>query len=79
MSSLEYKSCQIGKHHRMPYPLRINKRVDHLFELVFSNNFWSLSCSFNKQFGIFYNLLNDFSHATWLYLRKSHSDVLSIF
>lgn len=35
--SLEYESCQMGKHHHVPYPLRVNKRVDHPFELVHSN------------------------------------------
>lgn len=34
VSSLERESCQMGKHHCVPFPLCINKRVHHPFELV---------------------------------------------
>jgi len=27
----------MGKHHLVPYPLRVNKRADHPFELVYSD------------------------------------------
>jgi len=37
LSSIECESCQTGKHHRVPYSLRVNKRVDHPFELVHSD------------------------------------------
>ena len=37
VSSIECESYQIGKHHHVPYPLRVNKMVDHPFKLVHSN------------------------------------------
>jgi len=36
LSSLGCESCQMGKYHRVPYS-RVNKRADHLFELIHSN------------------------------------------
>ena len=37
VSSLECESCQLGKHHRLSYPNRVNKKVDKPFDLVHSN------------------------------------------
>ena len=36
VSSLECESCQMSKH-RVPYLLRVDKRVDHSFKLVHSD------------------------------------------
>ena len=35
--SLKCASCQLGKHHRVSYPNRVNKRVNYTFDLVHSN------------------------------------------
>ena len=41
VSSLELESCQMDKDHCVSYPLRVNKRADHSFELVHSG-IWGL-------------------------------------
>jgi len=56
VSSLELESCQMDKDHCVSYPLRVNKRADHSFELVHSG-IWGLcpvSSTFDfKYFSIF--------------------------
>ena len=37
LSSLECESCQLGKHHRVQFAPRVNKRVSRPFQLVHSD------------------------------------------
>ena len=77
VSSLECESCQMGKHHRVPFLLRVSKGIDHPFEPVYSN-IWG-PCSISSIFGFKYFIIfmDDFSHMTWL--MKNRSEALSIF
>ena len=71
MSSLECELSQMGKHHHVPYLLRVNKRVDHPFELVHSDIWGPCPFSLTLDFKYFIIFVDDFSRVTWLYLMKS--------
>ena len=66
--SLDCASRQLGKHHHMSYPDRINKKVDSPFSLVHSNVWGSYPITSKLGFNYFYNFCE------WLF--SSHLDVL---
>ena len=71
VSSLDCESCQLGKHHRVPYPSRVNKRVDKPFDLVYSDVWGLCSIPSKLSFRYFVSFVDDYTRATWIYLLKS--------
>jgi len=62
----------------MSYPLRVNKRIDGLFDLVHSDVCRPCLVSSKLDFRHFITFVDDYSRVTWLYLiKKSFS--LSVF
>ena len=53
---------------------KVNKRVSASFELVHSNVWDPCPVLSPTGFKYFVPFVNDFSHITWLYLMKSHSE-----
>jgi len=54
----------MGKHYRVPYPLRVNKRVDHPFELVHLDIWGPCLVSSTLDFKYFIIFVDDFSRVT---------------
>jgi len=54
----------MGKHHRMPYQLKVDKRVDYPFELVHSNIWRPCSVGSTLGFKYFIIFMDDFSRVT---------------
>ena len=76
--SLQCESCQLGKHHWLPFPNRVNKKANHPFDLVHLE-VWSMSIKSKLGFHYFITFVDDYSHVTWLYLMKSRCEIFSIF
>jgi len=66
--SLKCESCQLGKHHRVSYPNRVNKRVNYPFDLVHSNVEGPCSIKSKVVFKYFIIFVEDFLCVTWLFL-----------
>ena len=79
VSHLECEACQFGKHHRVSYSPRINKRVIIPFDVIHSD-VWG-PCSMLSKFGYRYFVIfvDDFLRVTWLYFMKNRSELFSIF
>ena len=79
LSTLEYESCQLGKHTRVSFPKRLESRTKSPFELVYTD-FWGLSHTVST-LGIrsFVTFIDDFSRRTWLFLMKSRTELFSVF
>ena len=76
--SFECQSCQFGKHHRLSYPGRVNKRSQSPFSLVHSDVWGPVRTSSYTGFRYFISFVDDFSRMTWVYLMKNRESVLSI-
>jgi len=78
VSSLDCESCQLAKHHRMSYSLRVDKRVGGFFDLAHFD-VWK-PCPLNSKtwFRYFITFVDDYSCVTWLYLMKNRLEVFSI-
>jgi len=79
LSSLDCESCQLGKHHRVSYPSRVNNRVGQLFDLVHSDVWGPCPIVSKLGFKYFVSFVDDYSRVTWIYLLKSRSDVFPTF
>ena len=73
--SLEYESCQLGKHTRVSFPKRLDPQTKSPFELVHTD-VWgpSRSCIYFK-----ISFIDDYSRCTWLFLMKTRAKLFSIF
>lgn len=79
VSSLECESYQLGKHHHVHFPTRVNGRASAPFLLVHSN-IWGPSCVASKLgFRYFVTFVGDYLMVTWLYLMKDRPELFSIF
>ncbi|XP_071918386.1 retrovirus-related Pol polyprotein from transposon TNT 1-94 isoform X2 [Coffea arabica] len=79
LSSLECESCQLGKHHRVSFAPRVNKRVSEPFLLVHSDVWGPSRVTSKLGFKYFVIFVDDFSRVTWFYLMKDRSELYSIF
>ena len=66
--SLDCESCQFGKHHRLSYSPRVNKRTSAPFELVHSDVWGPCPVVSSTRFRYFVTFVDDYSRTTWLYL-----------
>ena len=79
LSTLECESCQLGKHHRVQFAPRVNKRVSSPFELVHSDVWGPHRILSVRGFRYFVSFVDDYSRTTWIYLMKNRSELFSIF
>ena len=79
LSSLNCKSCQYAKLHRVYLSPRVNKRASALFELVHSGVWGPCPVMSPTRYKYFVTFVNDFYNVTWLYLMKSRSEPFSHF
>ena len=79
LSSLNCESCQYDNIHRMHLSPKVNKRASAPFELVHSDVWGPCLVMSPTRFKYFVTFVDDFSHITWLYLMKSHSELFSHF
>ena len=63
----------------MSYLTRVNKRVNHPFDLVLSDIWGPCSIRSKLDFQYFITFVDDYLHVTWHYLMKSHFKIFSIF
>ena len=64
LSSIEYESCQLGKHTRVSFPKRLDQRTKSPFELV-RTDVWSPSWAESTLgFQYFVTFIDDYSHCT---------------
>ena len=77
--SLEYESCQLGKHTRVLFPKHLDPRTKSPFELVHTD-VWGPSRSMSTLgFRYFITFIDDYSRCTWLFLMKTRAESFSIF
>ena len=79
MSTLECEACQLGKHHRVSFPLRQNNRRATPFELVHSDVLGPSRHKSMLGFSHFASFVDDCSRMSWMFLMKERSDISSIF
>ncbi|GAB2281771.1 hypothetical protein Dimus_039493 [Dionaea muscipula] len=79
VSELFCESCQLAKHHRVPYMSRVNQRASAPFELVHSDVWGPCPVESKLGFSYFVSFVDDYSRMTWLYLMTNHSELFFIF
>ena len=79
LSSLNCKSSQYAKLHRVHLSPRVNKRAFAPFELVHYDVWGPCPVLSSNVFKYFITFVDDFSCVTWLYLMKINSKLFSYF
>ena len=79
LSSLEYESCQLGKHTRVLFPKRLDPRTKSPFELVHTDVWGPSRSTSTLGFCYFVTFIDDYSRCTWLFLMKTRAELFSIF
>ena len=79
LSSLLYKSCQLGKHVRSTFQSRVIGRASSPFALVHSDVWGPSRVVSTLGSRYFVTLIDDFSRCTYVYLMKERSELFSIF
>ena len=70
---LECEFCQLGKHHRVSFPARVNTVSSQPFALVHSYIWGLMRVHSVLGFQYFVTFVDDHSGMTWLYLLKERS------
>ncbi|XP_077254152.1 uncharacterized protein LOC143893080 [Tasmannia lanceolata] len=78
-SLLSCEACELGKHHRVPFPSRTVSRASHPFVPVHSDVWGPARTTSLFGFRYFVVFIDDYSHMTWTYLIKDRSEVFSVF
>ncbi|CAL8175713.1 unnamed protein product [Prunus armeniaca] len=78
LSQFKCEICELAKHHRVSYPLSINKSYAP-FALVHSDVWGPSRVSNLSNSKWFVTFINDYSRLTWVYLMTDKSEVFSIF
>ena len=76
LSSLEYESCQLGKHTRVK---RLDPRTKSHFELVHTDVWGPSRFASTLGFRYFVTFIDDYSQCNWLFLTKTRAELFSIF
>ena len=77
LSEFQCESCELGKHHRSPYPSRTGPPTHHPFDLVHCD-VWGLAPHPSPTGGKYYMVfVDDYTRASWTYVLKSRKEVLS--
>ena len=79
IKSLQCETCQLGKHHRVPFASRRESRVNSPFHLVHSDIWGPINTPSLLGFRYFIIFVDDYSRVTYLYLIKERSELYSIF
>ena len=70
VSMLECEACQLGKHHKVSFPLRLNNRRSAPFELVHFD-IWSPSRHKSLLgFSYFVSFVDDCSRMSWFFFNN---------
>ena len=77
-STLDCASCEIGKHHHVFFPSRVNNCSSSALELVQSDVWGPSRVPSLKGLDSFSSLFDNFSRMTWLYLLKERSEVSGV-
>ena len=77
LSSIE--SCQFGKHTRVPFPKRLDRRTKSPFKLVHNDVWGPPRTESTLGFRYFVTFIDDYSRCTWLFLMKTRVELFSIF
>ncbi|CAL9013295.1 unnamed protein product [Prunus brigantina] len=78
LSQFKCEICELAKHHRVSYPLSINKSSAP-FALVHSDVWGHSRVSNLSNSKWFVTFIDDYSRLTWVYLMTDKSEVFSIF
>ncbi|BBH03624.1 hypothetical protein Prudu_014548 [Prunus dulcis] len=78
LSQFKCEICELAKHHRVSYPLSINKSSAP-FALVHSDVWGPSRVSNLSNSKWFVTFIDDYSRLTWVYLMTDKSEVFSIF
>ena len=77
LSEFHCESCELGKHHRSSYPLRIGPPTHRPFDLVHCD-VWGPAPHTSPTGGKYYMVfVDDYTRASWTYILKSRKEVLS--
>ena len=68
LSSIEYESCQLGKHTRVSFLKRLNHQTKSPFELVHTDVWGYSRTASTLSFRYFVTFIDDYSTCTWLFL-----------
>lgn len=79
ISSQTCESCELGKHHRHPFPKNLARRATQKLELIHSDICGPMSTSSLNGSLYFVLFIDDLSRMTWVYFLKSKSEVFSVF
>ena len=79
LSSIEYESCQLWKHTRVPFPRHLDQRTKSPFELIHTDVWGPSRTESTLGFRYFVTFIDDYSHCNWLFLMKTRDELLSIF
>ena len=79
LSSIEYKSCQLGKHTRISFQKRLDQQTKSPFELVHTDIWDPSQAKPTLGFQYFVTFIDDYSRCTWLFLMKTLAQLFSIF
>ena len=77
LSEFQCESCELGKHHRSPYPSRTGPPTHHPFDLVHCD-VWGPAPHPSPTGGKYYMVfVDDYTRVSWTYILKSRKEVLS--
>ena len=79
LSSLECKSCQLGKHTRVLFPKRLDPQTKSPFELVHTDVWGPSRSTSTLGFRYFVTFIDDYSRCNWLFLMKTRVELFFIF
>ena len=79
LSSIEYESCQLGKHTHVPFPRRLDQRTKSHFELVHTDVWGPSRIESTSGFRYFVTFVDDYSRCTWSFLIKNRAGLFFIF
>ncbi|KAK8913906.1 hypothetical protein KSP39_PZI024435 [Platanthera zijinensis] len=76
---LDCDACQLGKHHRSPFPPKQGRGSSRPFDLIHSD-VWgpAPTLTVGRGSSYFVTFIDDFSRCTWVYLLKDRSELFSV-
>jgi transposase InsO family protein len=79
LKSLDCESCQLGKHVRVSFPSRVNKRSMSPFDIIHSDVWGPSRVSSTLGYKYYVTFIDDFSRCTWITLLKDRSELFGAF
>ena len=79
LSLIEWESCQLGKHTRVPFPRRLDQQTKSPSELIHTDVWGPSRTKSTLGFQYFVTFIDDYSRCTWLFLMKTQAKLFFIF